>query len=89
VGGHHLSYTLLVSTPLEKSTEVKKYVPECVIKVEKENLMRNLIIISFEDYDLILGIDCCLSIMLELIVRIRWYNLLNPERMSWNLNVTG
>jgi hypothetical protein len=52
-----LPYTLLVNTPLGKSVEVEKYIPECVINVGKEELLGDLIVMPFENYDLILGMD--------------------------------
>jgi hypothetical protein len=49
--------TLLVSTPLGKSVEAGKYIPGCVMKVGKEELPGYLIMMPFEDYDLILRMD--------------------------------
>jgi hypothetical protein len=48
-----LPYTLLVSTPLGKLVEGGKYILGCVIKVGKEELLGELILMTFEDYDLI------------------------------------
>jgi hypothetical protein len=47
----------IVNTPLGKSFEVGKYIPGCVIKIGKEELLRDLIVMPFEDYDFILRID--------------------------------
>jgi hypothetical protein len=55
--GRDLPYVLHVSTPLGRSAVASKYVPDCEIKVGREVLKRNLIVMDFEDYDLILGID--------------------------------
>jgi hypothetical protein len=52
-----LPYTLMVSTPLGNSIETGKYIPACVVRVEKEELLGDLIVTPFEDYDLILGMD--------------------------------
>jgi hypothetical protein len=55
--GLDLPYTLLVSTPLGKLVEIGKYIPGCMVKVGKEELLGDLIVILFKDYDLILGMD--------------------------------
>jgi hypothetical protein len=48
---------LLWSTSLEKSVEAEKYVSGYAIKIGKEDLPGDLIMMHFEDYDLILGMD--------------------------------
>jgi hypothetical protein len=47
----------MVSTPLGKSVKIGKYIPGCVVRVGKEELTGDLIVMPFEDYDLILGMD--------------------------------
>jgi predicted aspartyl protease len=52
-----LPYTLLVSALLGKSVEAEKYIPRCVVRVGKEELPGDLIVMPFKDYNLILGMD--------------------------------
>jgi hypothetical protein len=47
----------LVSTLLGKLVEARKYIPGCVVRDGKEELLGDLIVMLFEDYDLILGMD--------------------------------
>jgi hypothetical protein len=47
--GLDLPYTLLVNKPLGNSVAARKYIPRCVVKVGKEELIRDLIMMSFED----------------------------------------
>jgi hypothetical protein len=56
-----LPYTLLVSTPLGKLVEAGKYIPGYVVRVGKEEFPRDLIVMPFEDYDLILEMDWLLE----------------------------
>jgi hypothetical protein len=56
-----LPYILLVSMPLGKSVEVGKYIPSCMVRVGKKDLSGDLIMIPFEDYDLILGMEWLLE----------------------------
>jgi hypothetical protein len=46
-----------ISTLLGKSVQAKKQIPGCGIKIRKKDLLRDLIVMPFEDYDLILGMD--------------------------------
>jgi hypothetical protein len=55
--GMELPYILLVSTPLRKMVEVGKFMQNSDVKVGKENLEANLIVLPIEDYDLILVMD--------------------------------
>jgi xylose isomerase len=55
--GMELPYTLVMSTSLGKTVEVGKFVQNCDIKVGKENFEADLIVLSIEDYDLMLGMD--------------------------------
>jgi hypothetical protein len=55
--GLELPYTLLISTHLGKSVEAGKYIPRCVIKDGNEELLGDLIVVPFKDYDLIFGMD--------------------------------
>jgi hypothetical protein len=56
-----LPYIMHVSTPLGKTTVASKWVLAHDIKVGREVLKADLIVMPIEDYDLILGIDCLLK----------------------------
>jgi hypothetical protein len=44
-------------TPVGKSAVANKFVPDCEIKVGRQMLKANLIMMPIEDYDLILRMD--------------------------------
>jgi hypothetical protein len=56
-GWEKLPYELLVSTPLGRTRVVSRILPGCEILVSREVLQGDLIEITINDYDRILGMD--------------------------------
>lgn len=52
-----LNYELSVSTPLGKSMIVKLIFKSCIIKVGKNEMLADLILLDLQDFDVILGMD--------------------------------
>jgi hypothetical protein len=55
--GNELPYIVHVTTLLGKMVVASKYVPDCSIQVGSKELKADLIVMTIEDYDLILGMD--------------------------------
>jgi hypothetical protein len=55
--GRDLLHELYVSTHLGRTIVASRYVLNCDIQVSRDTLEGDLILMTFEDYDLILGRD--------------------------------
>ncbi|KAI5664017.1 hypothetical protein M9H77_23340 [Catharanthus roseus] len=62
---NHLREQLIVSTPIDMSKIVETKYPDCDIYVEKVILSVDLIVLPFEGYGVILGMDDFLNITLK------------------------
>jgi hypothetical protein len=73
-----LPYEIRISALLGKSVVANRIVPKCEIQVRKEVMEADLIVMTIEDYDLILGVDWLSNTALELTVETKWYSSLGP-----------
>ena len=63
-----LAYDMHVTSPLGHSISVNSVYRNCPIVIQARKFLADLIPLPFREFDLILGMDCCLSTELSLIV---------------------